>query len=350
MTRLVSILIPNFNKAPYLQECLESVLAQTYKNWECIIVDDSSTDDSWEIINDFLALDSRFQIFKRPGHLPKGGNVCRNFALEKSKGDFIFFLDSDDVLALYCLSQRMEHVYKNLNLDFWAFPTALFEKKVSDAQFLWNIDELGESDLSRFLRMDALWQTSGAIYKKEFLVALAGLTPSRKFWQDYELHLKAIIRTNSYEKFFNLPPDVYIRNGDPSSLSRSTPFAGDLNILIARIKFLEEIEIFTESLGKKFSCEEWHSFVSFKYYLILQLWIRHGKYKLFKIRWKDLCYKYKFPFSWILFGYFEAFFLKAKNRLSIKETANVISLRIAPNHYLNRNILQRSQIGVHLIN
>lgn len=347
---LVSILIPNYNKAPYLSEFLESVLAQAYSAWECIIVDDHSTDNSWGVIERFAILDPRFRVFRRPTYLPKGGNVCRNFALGKSMGDFVFFLDSDDVLAPYCLSQRMDCIQANLELNFWAFPTALFDKKVSDALFLWNIDDLEESDLSRFLRMDAIWQTSGAIYKKKFLVALAGLTPSRRFWQDYELHLKALIRTNSYKKFFDLPPDVYIRNGDSSSLSRSTPFTGDLKILIERIEFLEGIELFAESCDKKLSGEEMHSFISFKYYLILQLWIRHGKYKLFKVKWKGFCYKYKFPFSWILFGYFEAFLLKAKNRLSIKEKSNVISLRTAANRFLDRNILQKSQIGVHLIN
>ncbi|WP_460546036.1 glycosyltransferase family 2 protein [Echinicola sediminis] len=95
---LVSILIPNYNKAPYLRDTLDSVLNQTYQNWECIIVDDRSTDGSWEVLLDYQDKDNRFKIFKRPDHLHKGGNVCRNYAFQLSSGDFIQWLDSDDIL------------------------------------------------------------------------------------------------------------------------------------------------------------------------------------------------------------------------------------------------------------
>lgn len=97
-TPLVSILIPNYNKAPYLRETLDSVLAQTYPHWECIIVDDHSTDDSWEILEEYAQKDFRFKIFKRPEKLKKGGSICRNVAFEYSSGQFIQWLDSDDVL------------------------------------------------------------------------------------------------------------------------------------------------------------------------------------------------------------------------------------------------------------
>ena len=89
---LVSILIPNYNKASYLRPTLDSIMAQTYSNWECIIVDDHSTDISWEIIEEYAKTDSRFKIYKRPNHLAKGGNVCRNYAFTNSVGDFVVFL------------------------------------------------------------------------------------------------------------------------------------------------------------------------------------------------------------------------------------------------------------------
>ncbi|WP_439475776.1 glycosyltransferase family 2 protein [Algoriphagus formosus] len=95
---LVSILIPNFNKAAYLAETLDSVLAQTYNHWECIVVDDHSSDASWEILETYEKRDLRIKIYKRPEERIKGGSVARNYAFEMSKGDYIQWLDSDDVI------------------------------------------------------------------------------------------------------------------------------------------------------------------------------------------------------------------------------------------------------------
>lgn len=343
---LVSILVPNYNKALYLRESLNSVLTQTYSNWECIIVDDHSTDESWKILVEYAQIDKRFKINRRPEELPKGGNVCRNFALNHSQGDYILFLDSDDVLAPFCLDQRIKEIQEHENLDFWAFPTALFEEEVSDAKYLWNIDGVKDSDLSRFLRMDALWQTSGSIYRKEFLIKVNGLSNDRKFWQDFELHLKALFYTKNYKKFFELPPDVFIRNGDKSSLSRSTPFVGDLKILKGRIDFLDQIESFAKFRNFQFTLEEKHSLFSFKYYLILQLWIKHGEFSLFIKKWRIYSKQNNLSFPLFLKGFMEAINLKLSNRLSRINTKNIKRKSF---DFPDFRILDHIQIGKHPI-
>ena len=109
MADLVSILIPNYNKAPYLRECLDSVSAQTYSNWECIVVDDHSTDDSWEILEEYAEIDQRFKIYRRPGLLPKGANSCRNFAFKIATGKFVQYLDSDDTIHEHKISIQIEY-------------------------------------------------------------------------------------------------------------------------------------------------------------------------------------------------------------------------------------------------
>lgn len=96
---LVSIVIPTYNRNSLIGETLDSVLAQTYKNWECIIVDDGSTDNTYETVVSYVDKDNRFQYHKRPDTHIAGGNGARNYGLEKSKGIFIQFLDSDDLLA-----------------------------------------------------------------------------------------------------------------------------------------------------------------------------------------------------------------------------------------------------------
>lgn len=342
---LVSILIPNYNKSPYLRETLDSVLAQTYAHWECIIVDDHSTDGSWEILEEYADRNFRFKIFKRPDHLPKGGNVCRNFALKNSVGDYVLFLDSDDILAPFCLEQRIVSISQYPGLDFWAFPTALFTYDISDAKFLWNIDDQKESDLSRFLRMDVLWQTSGPIYSRIFIEKLGGFNPETQFWQDYEVHLKALIMSNRYKKHFELPPDVFIREGDKNSLSRSIPFTGDLKILKIRIQFLEEIFRFSIIRQKQMSQMELCSLFSFEYYLILQLWVRHGSFDLFIERWIRCCSKNKSHSLAFAKGLISGVFLKLNNRIGQWIDLSRITSRKCP----NSNVLCLVQIGKHPI-
>jgi glycosyltransferase involved in cell wall biosynthesis len=99
---LVSIIIPTFNRAHLIGETLDSVLTQTYTNWECIVVDDGSTDETDNLVTDFCKRDHRFQYHHRPSDGPKGANACRNFGFEVSKGEYIQLLDSDDVLDVNC--------------------------------------------------------------------------------------------------------------------------------------------------------------------------------------------------------------------------------------------------------
>lgn len=113
---LVSILIPNYNKALYLRETLDSVLAQTYTNWECIVIDDHSTDESWGILEEYNIKDSRFKIFLRPMEFYKGANSCRNYAFEKSEGCFIQYLDSDDILNPNKLSEQIKINFFDQNI------------------------------------------------------------------------------------------------------------------------------------------------------------------------------------------------------------------------------------------
>lgn len=92
---MVSIITPSYNSAQYIFKSIESVLTQTLTNWELIIVDDCSTDNSVEIIQSFVDLDSRIKLIQLP--VNSGAAVARNTAIDEAQGRFIAFLDSDDV-------------------------------------------------------------------------------------------------------------------------------------------------------------------------------------------------------------------------------------------------------------
>lgn len=107
-----SIIVPVYNVAPYLRECLDSVLAQTFTDWECLCVNDGSTDESGAILDDYAAKDPRFRVF----HKSNGGvSVARNLALDNAKGEWVTFLDGDDVyspewLAVFrSLAEKVPH-------------------------------------------------------------------------------------------------------------------------------------------------------------------------------------------------------------------------------------------------
>jgi glycosyltransferase involved in cell wall biosynthesis len=105
----VSIIIPCYNQAEFLTETIDSVLFQTYQNWECIIVNDGSTDATEEIAREYCKIDSRFiYIGKENGGL----SSARNAGLDIAKSDFIQFLDSDDLIGPEKLQIQLERVQR----------------------------------------------------------------------------------------------------------------------------------------------------------------------------------------------------------------------------------------------
>ncbi len=95
MNPLISVIVPCYLQAEYLDECLQSVYDQTYSNWECIIVNDGSLDNTEEIAKRWLEKDNRFRyIYKENGGL----SSARNAGIREAKGEWIQFLDSDDMI------------------------------------------------------------------------------------------------------------------------------------------------------------------------------------------------------------------------------------------------------------
>ena len=158
--------MPNYNKVTFLAETINSVLSQTYTGWEIILVDDGSTDDSREIIANFALKDKRIKPVYREKQV-NGGSVCRNIGIDKAIGEFIMFLDSDDVLSPKCLERRVEIIENNKQLDFAVFPMGSFLKKVGDLTYSWN--PVKEKALEKFLCHELPWAICQPIFKTSFL-------------------------------------------------------------------------------------------------------------------------------------------------------------------------------------
>lgn len=108
---LVSIIMPAYNSEKYISESIESIQAQTYKNWELLVVDDCSKDSTVEIIQKYAADDERIRLLHNEKN--SGAAISRNYALREAKGKWIAFLDSDDVWLPQKLKKQIDFMTSN---------------------------------------------------------------------------------------------------------------------------------------------------------------------------------------------------------------------------------------------
>jgi glycosyltransferase involved in cell wall biosynthesis len=218
MKSIVSVITPIFNRADIIHETAQSIFNQSYPYWEWVIVDDGSTDNSWELLQQYAAKDKRVKTIQRKRE-PKGACTCRNIAIEHSTGEYLLFLDSDDMLASFSLEQRVQTIKQYPECDFVVFSMLMFRKTPGDLKLLWNIDN-EQDDLERFLCGDPVCQTSGPFWKRDSIVKLGGWNEQLLLWQDIEFHLRSLLQGLRYVKRLDLAPDVFLRVSD-LSLSRT---------------------------------------------------------------------------------------------------------------------------------
>ena len=229
--------MPSFNKAKYISESVNSVINQTYTNWELIIVDDYSNDDSQELINSFA---SKFDNIKTHFNLEnRGANYCRNIGLERAHGNYIIFLDADDFLAKDCLKNRILKI-ENTNFDFCVFTMQVFFKKVGDSISIWKPNSL--KPLNDFLFHKLPWQTMQPIWKTDFIRSIGGFNQAFGRMQDVELHTRALLTDNVLFKQIVDKPDCYYRIDEDRKTFNAFNFISlriDSTILyVQRFKFL----------------------------------------------------------------------------------------------------------------
>lgn len=197
---LVSVIVPIYNCQDYLRECLDSVLAQTYKNIEVILIDDGSLDASAEICDEYVKRDHRFRRFYKTNG---GLSSARNWGLDNAAGDYVIFLDSD---------------------DYWCDNTCI--EKLVDAALLDNVDivrgelrEVNESGISipgykiprsRIDNSNRILDSGGfleyimcrdffvvlSLYKRQILSNIR-FNETHRFQEDIEFHIRLFI--NNYK-------------------------------------------------------------------------------------------------------------------------------------------------------
>lgn len=162
MEPLVSIITPLYNSEKYIAETIESVLAQTYSNWEMIIVDDCSKDNSTKIVEEYQKKDRRIKLYRN--EINKGVSYTRNRAIDLSQGKYIAFLDSDDLWKKEKLEKQIKFMEeKNVVLSYTAY-----EKINEDGSKRGEVRVPDKLDYEELLK-NCLIGFLTAIYRKEEL-------------------------------------------------------------------------------------------------------------------------------------------------------------------------------------
>jgi len=184
MSDLISIIIPVYNVEKYLERCVKSVINQTYKNLEIILVDDGAKDNSGKMCDELSKLDSRIKVI----HKENGGlSDARNFGLKIATGDYIGFVDSDDYIAddMY---ETLYHTIKNNNADISIVSFyEMYKEKVIGVRDSGNLEILSKQEAMKELLIDTKIQSYAwnKLFKKELFNDLK--FPTGKNFEDIEL-------------------------------------------------------------------------------------------------------------------------------------------------------------------
>ncbi|WP_438961885.1 glycosyltransferase family 2 protein [Nonlabens sp.] len=192
MKPLISIIIPSYNRATLISETLSSIVAQTYENWECLVIDDGSTDDTVEVVAAFAKAESRISIHTRPATLTKGANACRNYGYQLSKGEYILFYDSDDAMLPFKLESHLTGFKKHREIDGFILNSAYYNFKTANAYRKWRPQLWSDHMIRDFLLQKAGWQTGDVLWKKTSLDDLS-FSQDLHSYQDYYFYATALI-------------------------------------------------------------------------------------------------------------------------------------------------------------
>lgn len=217
-TPLVSIIIPLWNRARLVGETLASCCGQTYQHLEIIVVDDGSSDGSQAVVAEWQGQDDRVALIQR-NSLPTGAPACRNLGIQHAKGQFVLFLDSDDLLASSAIESRVSRIQEHPDCDFVVAQGLIFKESPGDMNLLWNRCQYGTDDLLvRFLDQDIPWQTTGPLWRKSFLLAKANWNQNLISFQDWEFHTRMLIC--GANPVFLDRPDFFVRRSEEERISK----------------------------------------------------------------------------------------------------------------------------------
>lgn len=178
----ISIIIPCYNQALFLSESLESVISQTLSDWECIVVNDGSTDNSLSIADEYACRDQRIKVISQEN---SGPSAARNHGVQESHGKFILFLDGDNVIAPNYLARGLEYLEAHPTCALYYSKIQYFGKKCG----VFNICYTSYKDLLAENSIDC----TCLIHRKDF-DRVGGFDENMKGYEDWEFFIRLLYK------------------------------------------------------------------------------------------------------------------------------------------------------------
>ena len=215
----VSVVIPAFNAELYIGSLLEKFESQTYDNWELLIVDDWSTDNTTSIIEEYAGKDNRIKLMVRDRE-PKGAQTCRNIGISKAKGDYIIIIDADDLIANCFINQRVEYMINNPDVDYVTFKgqSFSFNNAISYGR-LWGVQP-DKDILSCFLRAEYPFGVWNNIYKSTVVKNLL-FDENIKVYMDFDFIIRTILSGYKHSFAEKSEIDYFYRQGHSGRITSS---------------------------------------------------------------------------------------------------------------------------------
>ncbi|MCO6496343.1 MAG: glycosyltransferase family 2 protein [Chitinophagaceae bacterium] len=247
---MTTIIIPHYNRLSLLKETIASVEAQTSGDWEIIIADDHSDDEVWSELQS-LAND-KIRIYQREGNKTKGPSACRNLGTRMAKGQYLLFLDSDDLLAPFCLEQRERAMKENPVVDAGVFLMSEFSEHPGDKETIFNNRVPEEEWVSAFLTINNPWQTMAPIWRKEAFEKAGGFNEEFLYMEDPELHLRSMYKGIHFKTFYEQPADCFYRTHHIDETKSNFYY----NSILYRVKYYNLIfDTYPDSFVRKYAVD-----------------------------------------------------------------------------------------------
>lgn len=257
MNRMISVIVPVYNASDYVEECVKSILCQSYVDFELILVDDGSGDNSLEICKKLACSDERIKVLHQEN---KGVTAARKLGVEHSHGDFICFVDSDDMIEKDALSFLMSKMYDDVDIVSTWDST---ERIIPGSEYV--------NCLLQKTTNLALW---GKLYRKQIVTASKALDIRREIYigEDQLGNIRMALHARNV---FCTSAAVYKYRDNPQSVWRKRKWS-----LAYEEMFRDEIEA---ELGDRIS-EFDESWYKFQLYVLYDL-IRHKVKFSYKQDW-----------------------------------------------------------------
>lgn len=188
----VTIIMATYNRAHFIVETLNSIIDQTFLDWECLIIDDGSTDNTLEVICPILEKDNRFVFIKRSDKYLKGLPGCRNYGLDLAKGEYVIFFDDDDIVHPNNLTTCLEVLETN-NVDFCHYQKLAYigQKLTIKSYPIFNPQLLMVSDIEKVVTQ-AIGLASCTVMWKKYCFDKCRFNENLLYAEEWECYCKLI--------------------------------------------------------------------------------------------------------------------------------------------------------------